>query len=188
MPHRSGWRQFPRHRRPSTEAGRGVFPERVGVASNPSHVFDALEEDLDRVHVARSSEFVVLVQNIFALLDSTARDTEDFMSTALDGSGVDADDAPVQIHMELSRARPHKRFVLVPQSEGTPGSVPAQSDVVLPTMVATGIENDAVCLAVTMLQRMSKVCKGTVSSSFHRTAVSFPMKSLCSLQRWAQLR
>ena len=60
------------------------------------------------------------------------------MSTALDGSGVEADDAPVRVHMEISRHRPYR---LVPQSQGTPGSFPAQSDDVPPTVVA-GIGND----------------------------------------------
>ena len=85
-------------------------------------VSGALEEDLDRVDVgARSSEFVLLVQNRFSVLDSTVRDTDDLTPTALDG-GVEVfpmtDDATVQVPIE-----PPRRLVLIPQSQGTPRSV-----------------------------------------------------------------
>ena len=51
------------------EAGREAFP---GGASVPSDVLDALEANLDRVDVeARSSDFVLPVQNRFSALDST---------------------------------------------------------------------------------------------------------------------
>ena len=76
------------------EAGRRVSPDRV-----PMHVLDALEEDLEREHqVPRSpwsSQFALLVQNRFAVLDTTVRDSSGLMSTAVDGCEVEVDDGVV---------------------------------------------------------------------------------------------
>ena len=114
------------------EARREAFP--VG-ASVPSDVLDALEADLDRVDVeARSSDFVLPVQNRFSVLNSTVRDTDDdFTHTALDGASVEVfpmtDDASVQVPIEPPRHRPYRRLVLIPQSQGTHRSVQdSQSD------------------------------------------------------------
>ena len=106
------------------EAGRQVFP--VG-ASVPLDVLDALEADLDRVD-ARSSDFVLAVQNRFSVLNSTVRDTDDdFTHTVLDGASVEVfpmtDDASVQVPIEPPRHRPYRRLVLIPQPQGTPHSV-----------------------------------------------------------------
>ena len=161
MPHSSVWRQFPRHRRPSLKQAWRCFHSEVVLLQSHRTFLDSLEEDMDRVDVARSPEFVVPVRNRFALLDSTASDTESLISTALDGSGVEADDAPVQIHMEPSRLPPHRRLVLVPQSQGTLGSIPAQSDDVS-SRRALRMMQFPVWLAATILRRMSKGCRGTV--------------------------
>ena len=84
---------------------------------------DALEADLDRVD-ARSSDFVVPVQNRFSVLNSTVRDTDnDFTHTVLDDASVEVlpmtDDASVQVPIEPPRHRPYRRLVLIPQSQGT---------------------------------------------------------------------
>ena len=100
------------------EAGREAFP--VG-----ADVLDALEADLDRVDVeARSSDFVVLIQNRFSVLNSTVRDTDDdFTHTVLDGASVEVFPMGVQVPIEPPRHRPYRRLVLIPQSQGTPRSV-----------------------------------------------------------------
>ena len=151
------------------EAGIELHSEVVLLQSHRTFL-DSLEEDLDRVDGARSPEFVVPVLNRFALLDSTASDTESLIFTALDGSGVEADDAPVQIHMEPSRPRPHRRLALVLHSQGTLGSIPAQSDDVSSRRALRMMQFPA-WLAATILRRMSNGCRGTdqlgVADSHH---------------------
>ena len=102
-------------------AGRRVSPERV-----PMHVLDASEEDLDDGQAPRwhsSSEFALHVQNRFAALDPTVRDSSVLRPTS-DGSGVEAfPDAAVEVSMEPVIRRPFQRLVLIPQSQGTPQSI-----------------------------------------------------------------
>ena len=78
------WQQFPRHRRLSLKQVERRF-------ELPSDVLDALEADLDRVDVeAKSSDFVLPVQNRFSVLKSTVRDTDDDIThTAFDGESVE---------------------------------------------------------------------------------------------------
>ena len=58
-------------------------------ATDDEDVVVALQHDIEGDVVARSSAFALPVQNRFSVLDSTIRDNDDLMSTAVDGSGVD---------------------------------------------------------------------------------------------------
>ena len=104
------------------EAGRWVSPEQV-----PLHVLDALEEELDggAPRWPRSSEFALPVQNRFAALDPTVRDSNGLRPTSVDVSGVQAfpmtDDAAVQVSVEPVRRRPCRRFFFDPADESEDG-------------------------------------------------------------------
>ena len=77
--------------------------------------------------VSCPSEFALPVQNRFAALDPTVRDSSGLRPTSIDGSGVEAfpmtGGAAVQVSVEPVRRRPYRRQVLIPQSQNTPQSI-----------------------------------------------------------------
>ena len=100
----------------------------------PLHVVDALQEDLDPLHTPRSlrsSNFQLSVQNRFAALDATVRDSSGLRPTSVDGVDIFpmTDDAATQVPVEPVRRRPYRRLVLILQSQGTPQSVQDRHDV-----------------------------------------------------------